>query len=135
MNTTTDPVTAFLDAVVGGTGIPTEIYAPGAGLDATVPHWRFEVHGAEDIAVQLSGQYAHEGRLQEALRSPLDGGEVVRFLLAWTEDDTPIVAHQVHLFDISAGRITRHTLWCGGRWDAALRAEIDAGLSSVRAQR
>src|SRR3954447_14049651 len=59
MTTTGDPVTLFLDAVAGGSGVPTDIYAPGAVLDATVPNWRLEAHGPAAISGQLSGFYAH----------------------------------------------------------------------------
>jgi hypothetical protein len=132
MAATTDPVTRFLDAVALGSGIPTDIYAPSALLDATVPNWRFEVHRPAAISAQLSGSYARPGRLFDLTRSPLPGGEVVRFTLAWTLDGDPMAAHQVHLFDVRDGAITGHDLWCGGQWDAALQAEIEAGLQSAR---
>jgi len=132
MTTTTDPVSLFLDAVAAGRGIPPDIYAAGAGLDATVPNWRLEAHGPVAISAQLSGWYGHPGRLFDVIRSPLPGGEVVRFALAWTENGNPMAAHQVHLLDVREGAITRHDIWCGGRWDAALQAEIEAGLQSAR---
>ena len=56
----------------------------------------------------------------------------MRFTLAWTENGNPMAAHQVHLLDVSDGTITRHDIWCGGRWDAALQAEIEVGLQSAR---
>jgi hypothetical protein len=129
---TTDPVTRFLDAVARGSGIPADIYAPGAVLDATVPNWRFEVHHPAAISTQLSGSYAHPGHLFDVARTPLPGGEAVRFTLAWTQDGDPMAAHQVHLFDVRHGAITSHDLWCGGQWDAALQAEIEAELQSAR---
>ena len=79
MTTTADPVTLFLDAVARGSGIPTDIYASGAVLDATVPNWRLEAHGPSAISRQLSGSYAHPGRLHDIARSPLPGGAMVRF--------------------------------------------------------
>ncbi len=132
MTTTTDPVTVFLDAVALGSGIPTDIYAPGAVLDATVPNWRFEAHGPAAISGQLSGWYAEPGRLSEVTRSPLPGGEVVRYTLGWTENGNPMASHQVHLFGVSDGAITRQEVWCGGRWEASLQAEIEDELQSVR---
>ena len=132
MAATPDPVTLFLDAVVSGRGIPTDIYASDASLDATVPHWRLEAHGPAAIAAELSGWYGGPGRLYDVARSSLPGGEVVRFTLTWTDNGNPMAAHQVHLLDVREGAITRHDIWCGGRWDAALQAEIEAGLQSAR---
>ena len=93
---TTDPVTLFLDAVASGLGIPADLYAPGAVLDATVPNWRLEAHGPAAIA------------------------------------GTPMAAHQAHVLDVTDGRITHQDVWCGGRWEAALQAEIEAGLTISR---
>ncbi len=128
----TDPVTRFLDAVTEGRGIPTDLYAPSAVLDATVPLWRLEAHGPTAIAGQLSGWYADPGRLSEVVRSPLPGGEVVRLTLAWSENGNPMASHQVHLLDVDGGVITRHDVWCGGRWEASLQADIEAGLQAAR---
>ena len=132
MAATPDPVTLFLDAVVSGRGIPTGIYAADAGLDATVPNWRLAAHGPAAIVAELSGWYGGPGRLYDVARSPLPGGEVVRFTRAWTHNGNPMAAHQVHLLVVREGAITRHDIWCGGRWDAALQAEIEAGLQSAR---
>jgi hypothetical protein len=129
--TTDDPVTRFLDAVACGTGVPTDLYAPGAVLDATVPGWRFEQHGAHRVAGQLSHWFADPGELHEVRRSPVPGGEVVRFTLTWTEHGERMAAHQVHLLDVDEGRITRQEAWCGGRWDARTQQEMAAGLSTT----
>ena len=132
MTTTTDPVTVFLAAVAAGQGIPPSLYAPDAVLDATVPNWRLEAHGAEAICAQLSGWYADPGQLSGVSRSPLPGGEVVRFTLAWSENGAPMASHQVHLLDVSEGVITHQDTWCGGRWEASLQAEIEVGLQTAR---
>jgi hypothetical protein len=130
--TNADPISTFLGAVAVGTGVPSDIYAPQAVLDATVPHWRFESHGPEAIAQQLSGWYADPGKLFDLSRTELPTGEVVRFTLAWTENGNPMSAHQVHVFTVSGRQITQQDAWCGGRWDAALMAEIEADLQLAR---
>jgi hypothetical protein len=129
---TTDPVTTLLDSIAAGTGIPTELYTSDAVLDGTVPHWRLEAHGPAAIAAELSGWYAAPGSLSDVLRSPFSGGELVRYSLEWTENGAPWCCHQIHLLTITDGRISRHEVWCGGRWEAALQAEIEAGLLAAR---
>jgi hypothetical protein len=128
-----DPIRRLLDAASAGNGVPRDLYADDAVLDATVPMWRFEVHGAEAVAAQTSGWYADPGTLTELVREPLPGGEVVRFTLEWLENGEPWAAHQVHFIATEADRITRQQVWCGGRWPAAVLAEIEAGLVSARA--
>jgi hypothetical protein len=128
-----DPITRFLTATTDGTGVPPELYAPDAVLDATVPMWRFEAHGPTAIATQLSRWFADPGELTEVERSPLPHGESVRFTLEWTEDGEPWAVRQVHFLETSGDRIIRQEAWCGGRWPAARLAEIEAGLQSARA--
>jgi hypothetical protein len=130
---TTDTVTRFLDAISAGTGIPADLFASDCLLDATVPMWRFEQHGPPRVAGQLSHWFADPATLSEVRRQPVDGGEVLQFTLAWTEDGTPMAAHQVHVLDLDdQGRIAHLQVWCGGRWEAGLLAEIEDGLQHAR---
>lgn len=132
MTTHTDPVTRFLDAVSTGTGVPTDLYAHDVVLDATTPGWRFAQRGPDRVAGQLSSWFADPGVLTEVHRAPFAGGEVVRFTLLWTEDGEPWAAHQVHVLDVTDGRITRQEAWCGGRWDAHRQEEIAHALAVAR---
>jgi hypothetical protein len=128
----TDPVTRLLDAVAAGAGIPADLYTPAVVFDATVPMWRFEVHGPAAVAAQLSRWYDAPGFLTEVTRSPLPDGELVRFTLEWIENGGPWITHQVHVLTTDGGRISRQEAWCGGRWPAALQAEIEADLQRAR---
>jgi hypothetical protein len=125
MATGTRPVDRLLDAICRGTGVPTDAYTDDAVLDATVPGWRFSVRGGEGIARQYRGWYAHPAVMEELERHPIEDGEVVRYLLTWTERGVPHAAHHCHLLRLAAdGRIASDTVFCGGRWDAGLLAEM-----------
>jgi hypothetical protein len=115
----------FLAAVRSGDGIPLELYAPDAELDATVPNWRFSRHGAAEIAGVYAGWFADPAEMEELERMPNGTGEVVRYLLTWRQDGVPHAAHHVHLLTLdSSGRIDKDVVFCGGRWDATLLAQI-----------
>jgi hypothetical protein len=115
----------FLSAVVSGDGIPEDIYSDGAVLDATVPGWRFTARGAPDIAATYAGWFADPATFDELDRHPVDGGEIVRYFLTWTQNGVPHGAHHVHLLTTDAsGRISSDTVFCGGRWDATLLAQM-----------
>lgn len=120
-------VNRFLDAVCGGAGVPSDLFAPDAVLDATVPGWRFAVRGAAAMARQYSAWFADPGAFDELDRLPIDGGEVVTYLLTWVEKGVPHAAHHCHSlrFD-AAGHIIADRVFCGGRWDAGLLAEMAA---------
>jgi hypothetical protein len=125
-------VDRFLEAIASGGGVPAELFATDAVLDATVPGWRFAVHGAGRVAGQFSGWFDHPGAFEELERLPVDGGEVVTYLLAGSERGIPHAAHHCHVlrFDVD-GRLSGDRFFCGGRWDAALLARMaranDAG--------
>jgi hypothetical protein len=124
-HTATTTVDAFLDAVRAGRGIPTELYAPDAVLDATVPNWRFGVSGPEAITAEYARWFADEGATEELDRFPIADGEIVRYLLTWRQQGVPHAAHHTHIITQGAdGRITKDVVFCGGRWDASLLAQM-----------
>lgn len=120
-------VDRFLEAIGRGDGVPPELFASDAVLDATVPGWRFAAHGAHAVARQYSGWFADPAAFEELERLPADGAEVVTYLLAWSERDIPHAANHCHVlrFD-SRGRIASDRFFCGGRWDAGLLARMAA---------
>jgi hypothetical protein len=118
-------VQRFLEAVCAGSGIPTDLYRADATLDATVPNWRFSLHGATAIAEEYGRWFGAPGTLEELQRTVVPGGEVVRYLLAWSEHGVPHAAHHCHLLRLDGdGRIASDVVFCGGRWDAALLARM-----------
>ncbi len=122
----------FLAEITRGAGIDATTWTEDAILDATVPHWRFECDGAEAVTAELSGWYAAPTTLETVVRRPIPGGEAVELDLSWVEAGVPHAAHQVHLITVDGGRISRDTVFCGGRWPAALLAEMEAVKEAAR---
>jgi hypothetical protein len=114
-------ITQLLEAIESGTPVADGVLADDALLDATVPSWRFTTRGARQVRDQFAQWYADPGDFEELDRTPVPGGEVVRFLLRWTEQGVPHAAHQTHLIALDTeGRIATDRMFCGGRWDASL---------------
>jgi hypothetical protein len=126
-DTLTGTVDRFLEAASAGAGVPADLFTPDAALDATVPGWRFEARGAEALARQYSGWFSEPAVLEELERLPVDGGEVLTYLITWVERGVPHAAHHCHVLRFGAGgRIAADRFFCGGRWDAGLLAEMAA---------
>ncbi len=123
---TNSPVDDFLDAIVRGAMASCAVWSPDAVLDATVPDWRFHKRGPAAIRAEYSTWFADPGEFKELTRLPIPDGEVVRYLLTWVEDGVPHAAHHMHALTINGGQITSDTVMCGGRWPAALLAEMQA---------
>lgn len=111
---------AIRDATVG----ELDVVADDGVLDATVPNWRFTVRGEGGVKATLAGWFKHPGDFEELERTPLPGGELVRYTLAWQEDGVPHASHQCHVLTVRDGRIVADAVWCGGRWPASLLAEM-----------
>jgi hypothetical protein len=123
-------VDEFLAAVEGGQMSACQAFAAGAVLDATVPNWRFAVHGAEAVKAELGRWYAEPGRFEEVRRTPIAGGELVEFTLCWEEHGVPHACHQAHVLSAGEGKISSDRVWCGGRWPASLLAEMAEGAGT-----
>lgn len=124
---TTTAVDGFLAAVTGARIEQADVWAEGAVLDATVPNWRFGATGPDAIRATYATWFAHPARFADLRRLPTPGGEVVEYTLCWEEDGVPHAAHHAHLLTLDAGgRIAEDHVFCGGRWDAALLAEMQA---------
>jgi hypothetical protein len=92
-----------------------------------VPNWRFTAGGADAIRATYAGWFADPGRFEELRRLPTATGVVVEYLLTWEDAGVPHAAHHVHLLTLAPdGRIADDHVFCGGRWDAALLAEMAA---------
>lgn len=122
---TTDVIDRLLTAVRTGSPV-AGLYRADSHLDATVPNWRFSVEGADAISTEYGRWFAHPARFSELRRTPTPDGEVVEYTLRWTEDGLAYAAHHVHVLTVDGarGRIVTDRVWCGGRWDAALLAQM-----------
>jgi len=80
------PIDRLLSAIIAAdVGGRDDVWARDAVLDATVPNWRMHVRGATGVRGQLAGWYADPGRFEDLRRTSIPGGELVEFLLTWTE--------------------------------------------------
>jgi len=122
--TTTDAVDGLLHAIEAG-DVPGELFTDDVVLDATVPNWRFCARGRDDVTAELRGWFADPGHFEEVRREPLPQGELVEFMLHWSENGIPHACHQAHILRVTDGRISSDTAFCGGRWPAELLARMN----------
>jgi hypothetical protein len=120
----TNPIDRFTRAIETASVGTAGVFSPDAVLDATVPNWRFSVSGAAGIEAEFDRWFADPGRFEEITRTAIPSGELVEFVLTWEEDGEPHMVHQAHVIEVGDGLITRDRAWCGGRWGAALQAEM-----------
>jgi hypothetical protein len=131
-------IDTFLQAVKDAAIPACDAWSADAVLDATVPNWRLRAVGPDAIRAEYARWFASPARFEELRRYPLDHGpladgpagggsaEVVEYTLSWTENGVPHAGHHMHLLRVRDDRIVADTVFCGGRWPAALLAEIES---------
>jgi hypothetical protein len=118
----------FLQAIETASIPGCDVWSADATLDATVPNWRLHAVGADAIRAEYARWFADPGHFDELRRYSVEGGEgeVVEYTLSWLENGVPHAAHHMHLLAVRDDRIVADTVMCGGRWPAALLAEMEA---------
>jgi SnoaL-like domain len=121
-------VDKFLQAIENAAIGSCDAWSAGATLDATVPNWRMHVTGPDAIRAEYARWFADPGRFEELRRYPVSEGatEVVEYTLSWSENGVPHAAHHLHVLTVRDDLIVSDTVFCGGRWPAALLAEMEA---------
>ena len=124
----TPVIDTFLDAIERGAISDCDAWSGDATLDATVPNWRMQLHGADAIRGEYGSWFADPGRFEELRRLPAADGttEIVEYTLSWSENGVPHAAHHLHVLAVRDNRIVADTVFCGGRWPASLLAEMEA---------
>jgi hypothetical protein len=121
-------VDKFLQAIENAAIGSCDAWSAGATLDATVPNWRMHITGPDAIRAEYARWFADPGRFEELRRHPVSDGatEVVEYTLNWSENGVPHAAHHLHVLTVRDDLIVSDTVFCGGRWPAALLAEMEA---------
>ncbi|HTA09187.1 MAG TPA: hypothetical protein VK836_11775 [Streptosporangiaceae bacterium] len=124
----TPVIDTFLDAIERGAISDCDAWSGDATLDATVPNWRMQLHGADAIRGEYGRWFADPGSFEELRRLPAADGttEIVEYTLSWSENGVPHAAHHLHVLAVRDNRIVADTVFCGGRWPASLLAEMEA---------
>ena len=124
----TPVIDTFLDAIERGAISDCDAWSGDATLDATVPNWRMQLHGADAIRGEYGRWFGDPGRFEELRRLPAADGttEIVEYTLSWSENGVPHAAHHLHVLAVRDNRIVADTVFCGGRWPASLLAEMEA---------
>jgi hypothetical protein len=123
---TTNPVDRFLEAIEAATIPACDAWAADAFVDATVPGWRFTMPDADAIRAEYAKWFAFPGQFENLEREPIGDGELVEYVVTWEEQGVPHAAHHMHKLRVEDGVIVSDTVMCGGRWPAALLAEMEA---------
>lgn len=112
--------------------VPEGLFRPDVFLDLTMPTWRVQAAGAEDlIAVRKEGHSGPSSVTRwRADRTPT--GFVLEFEERWDSEGQQWYAREMMRMDVTDGAVAGVTVYCTGDWDEARQAEHAAAVTLIR---
>jgi hypothetical protein len=123
-----EKVVTFLET---GTA-PEGLFSPDVFLDLTMPTWRIQAAGAEDlIAVRKEG-HPSLGRVTGWRADPTPTGFVFEFEERWHAEGQEWYSREMMRAEVAGGKIAQLSVYCTGDWDQARQAEHAAAVTLIR---
>lgn len=123
-----DRLVAFLQ-----TGATDGLFAPDVFADLTLPHWRVQAVGADELVAMKTRFHPPSGRtrVEKVLAGP--HGYAVKVEERWDTDGQSWYCREAFLCDLDEqGRITEFSVYCTGDWDEAAVTEHAKAVTLVR---
>jgi hypothetical protein len=128
MRTLADRLITFLE-----TGRPPEgLFAPPAFVDFTMPHWRLQAEGADQVVAMRQHGHPGPGRVPRHRFDPTPTGFVLEVEEVWHDDSGDWYCRELFRADATDAGITQLSVYCTGDWDAARVAEHQATVQLIR---
>jgi len=119
---------AFLET---GT-VPAGLFAPDVFCDFTLPQWRLQARGVDDVrALRLAG-HPGAGRVPRSRFDATATGFVLEAEEEWEHDGQSWYCRELFRADVAAGLISELAVYCTGDWDAAQVARHAAAVILLR---
>jgi len=115
------------------TGATEDLFAPDVFADITLPHWRVQVQGAEEMIAAKTRLHPPAGRarVEKVLMSAR--GYALKVEERWQAGGQPWYCREAFLCDLDdEGRITEISVYCTGDWDDAAVARHAEAVTLLR---
>ena len=123
-----DRLVAFLE-----TGATDGLFAPDLFADVTLPHWRVQVQGADEMIAAKTSLHPPAGRTR--VEKVLAGTRcyTVKVEERWEDAGGQWYCREAFLCDLDdEGRITELSVYCTGDWDEAAVARHAEAVTLLR---
>jgi hypothetical protein len=112
--------------------VPEGLLAPDVFCDFTMPTWRLQASGVDNVvALRLAG-HPGSGRVPRWRFDPIPTGFVLEIEEEWDDDGERWGAREMFRADVGDAGITQLSVYCTGDWDTARRAEHAAAVRLIR---
>ena len=100
------------------TGTPPEgLFTPDIFCDFTLPQWRLQARGIEDVTALRKAGHPGPSRVPRSRFDPTTTGFVLEFEEQWDQDGESWYSREMIRADISDGAVSQISVYCTGDWD------------------
>jgi len=104
---------AFLES-----GTPPEgLFTTDAFCDFTMPQWRLQAEGIEDMVALRKAGHPGPGRVPRSRFDPTATGFVLEVEEEWDQDGESWYCRELFRADVADGGVTQLSVYCTGDWD------------------
>ena len=111
---------------------PDGLFRPDIFLDLTMPTWRIQVAGAEELIAERKQGHPGPGTVTRWRADPTPTGFVFEFEERWDHEGQRWYAREMMRAEMAGSQIAELTVYCTGDWDQARQAEHAASLTLIR---
>ena len=111
---------------------PDGLFAPDVFCDFTMPTWRLQSSGVEDLVALRKAGHPGPGRVARWRFDPTPTGFVIEWTEDWLQDGERWTCREMARADVSDEGITQISVYCTGDWDAARRTEHAEAVTLIR---
>ncbi|MFC8448128.1 hypothetical protein [Kitasatospora sp. NPDC057223] len=123
-----DKLITFLE-----TGDPPEgLFRPDVFCDFTLPLWRLQVAGVEEVVQARRRSHPAKGTVPRWRCDPTAVGFVLEVEERWTDADDHWYCRELFRADVTAGAISDLSVYCTGDWDSAQQERHGREVALVR---
>jgi len=123
-----DRFVAFLE-----TGATEGLFAPDLFADITLPHWRVQVQGADEMVAAKTSLHPPAGRTRVEKVLVGTSGYALKVEERWADAGGTWYCREAFLCDLDEqGRITELSAYCTGDWDEAAVARHAEAVTLLR---
>jgi hypothetical protein len=115
------------------TGATDGLFAPDVFADVTLPHWRVQALGADEVIAAKTRMHPPAGRtrVEKVLAGP--GAYTLKVEERWEDGGQQWYCREAFLCDLDdQGRISEFSVYCTGDWDEAAVADHAKAVTLLR---
>jgi hypothetical protein len=112
---------------------PEGLFAPDVFLDFTMPRWRVQAQGVDEVVAGRLLSHPDPGRVPRSRLDETATGFVIEVEETW--DDAagePWYCREMMRVDVTDGAVSELSVYCTGDWDRALVAHHAAEITLLR---